>query len=156
MLPADAIVLDLLEPYMSDIAYDFVVSEVEKAGCISGLTNVAALTELVVAKKKFGSRSAAGQYAAQVRWAGQKPEMYAPDAQGNKYRTATMNGEPVQFKVSPATASDAKEGDIISVGSNRVPMTVTSVKPVGDKLVITTTNLNSTSRAETTIAANAG
>lgn len=155
MTEADQIVLNALKPYMSDHAHAIVTSAVEKAGGFRNLTDSVALAELVVAKKRFGSRSAAASYAANVRWQGKKDEMYAPDAEGRKYRTSTMNGIPTQFSVVSASASDAKEGDIVTFGSNRVPTKVESIKPVGDKLVITSRSLNNTDKFETTVRPNA-
>lgn len=155
MNDADKIVIEALQPFMSPFGYANVVTAVEKAGGIKNLTDTVALMELIVAKRKFGSRSAAASYAANVRWQGKKPEMELADSEGNKYRTAKLDGVDTQFKVSAATASDAKEGDIISVGSHRVPTKVQSVKQSGDKLVITAQNLNNTDKVETTIRPNA-
>lgn len=155
MNKADEIVLEALQPYMSPLGYATVVSAVEKAGGFENLTDTAALAELIVAKKRFGSRSAAASYAANVRWQGKKPEMELADSEGNKYRTARLNGVDTQFKVSPASAADAKEGDIISVGSHRVPTRVQSVRQSGDKLVITAQSLENTDKVETTVRPNA-
>jgi len=69
MTTPDELILEALRPFMTDLGYAFVVQEVQKAGSISGLTNSVALAELIKAKQSFGgNRSAAGAYAASIRW----------------------------------------------------------------------------------------
>ena len=151
---ADEIVLKTLQPHMTDYGYAYVVEQVEKAGSIRNLTDVVASMELQMAKRKFGNRSAAGQYAAQVRWSGKRPEMLLPEG-GVSYRSAMVGGKDIQFKIAESTAGSVSSGQIISTGANRVPERVIGIKSQGDRLLITTQKLDSTTRAQTDIAANA-
>jgi hypothetical protein len=151
---SDEIVLEALKPHMTDYGYSYVVQQVEKAGSIREMTDVVATMELVLAKKKFGNRSAAGQYAAQVRWSGKRPEMLLPE-KGVSYRSAMVGGKDMQFSVTESTASAVSSGQIISTGANRVPERVVGIKSQGDRLMITTKKLDSTIRSQTDIAANA-
>lgn len=65
----DQIVLETLKPHMSDFVYAMVVQAVEKAGSIRDLTDKSVMFELAKAKQSFGgNRSAAGAYAASIRW----------------------------------------------------------------------------------------
>jgi hypothetical protein len=151
---ADEIVLKTLQPHMTNYGYEYVVEQVEKAGGIRNLTDVVASMELQMAKRKFGNRSAAGQYAAQVRWSGKRPEMLLPEG-GVSYRSAMVGGKDIQFKVAETTAGSISSGQIISTGANRVPERVVGIKSQGDRLMITTKKLDSTTRSQTDIAANA-
>lgn len=154
MTDPDQIVLEALFPYMTDFGYAYVIQEVQKAGGIRNLTDVVAIWELEVAKKKFGNRSSAGQYAAQVRWQGKKPEMLVPE-EGVSYRSARVGGKDTQFKVTESTAGAVSSGQIITTGANRVPEMVVNVRPQDKKLEITTRSLNSTNRSTTWIMPNA-
>jgi hypothetical protein len=54
---------------MSDFVYAMVIQAVEKAGSIREVTDKSVMFELVKAKQSFGgNRSAAGAYAASIRW----------------------------------------------------------------------------------------
>lgn len=131
MNPADEHVLAALEPYMSDLGAAHVRAAVAKAGGIRELTDATAIAELEMAKRKFSNRSAAGQYAANVRWKGSKTEFYGPGLRGEKVRSATMGKKGAQFEVVPIKASQAKVGDIITSGSNRVPTKVLEINRRG-------------------------
>jgi hypothetical protein len=69
MNQSDIIILESLKPHMSDFVYAMVIQAVEKAGSIREVTDKSVMFELVKAKQSFGgNRSAAGAYAASVRW----------------------------------------------------------------------------------------
>lgn len=131
---ADEQVLAALTPFMSDLGAAHVRQAVVKAGGIRQLTDATAISELEMAKRKFSSRSAAGTYAANVRWRGSREEWLAPDRSGAKARSAIMGTKGAQFEVKPITASRVKVGDIVSSGSNRVPTKVLEITARGDRV----------------------
>ena len=91
---ADFLVLQNLEPHMSPEAYAIACAAVEKAGGIQQLKDVAVIIELEKAKQSFGGdRSAAGRYAAQVRW-------------GKKTETGGGGGEQTATAASPPQTPD--------------------------------------------------
>lgn len=145
MKTADKIILDALAPHMSDLGYAMVVDKIEKAGGITNLTDTVAIAELVLAKKKFGSRSAAGEYAANIRW----KEFHTAGPSGEKYRTETINGVPTQFEVKVTTIGSIKNGDIITTGSNKVPTQVVSIENKDGKTVLNTKKLDGLDRFQT-------
>lgn len=129
VLPADEMILALLTPFMSDLAAEHVRTAVSKAGGIRMLTDATARAELDLAKRKFGNRSAAGTYAANVRWRGSRTEYVAPGPRGEKARTTTLGTKLAQFEVVPIRASQVKVGDIVSSGGDRRPMKVLEIIP---------------------------
>lgn len=110
----DEIVLKALQPYMTDEVYAFVVSEVAKAGGILQVQDVVAVRHLEVAKRAFGSRSAAGQYAANVRWGRSRGTDAKPQTKTESIGV-TVDGKPavVDFEVSDRKAADVKFGDTV-------------------------------------------
>jgi hypothetical protein len=103
MNQSDIIVLESLKPHMSDFVYAMVIQAVEKAGSIREVTDKSVMFELVKAKQSFGgNRSAAGAYAASVRW-GKKTQTESGGA------TATGGGaaaEPEKPRYSSAFNDD--------------------------------------------------
>lgn len=142
MNTADLIVLNALEPYMTDLGYAFVLQEVEKAGGVRQLTNSIAIMELEVAKKKFGSRSAAGRYAAEIRWQGEQKEFLLPNREGIFYRTATIDGKEQQMEVKDTAVTAVKVGDIMSPTENQTPSRVKTIKDDGNRLQMTVVDTN--------------
>lgn len=118
MTPADRLVLDALKPYMSELGYVLVVSKVGKAGSIANLRDSVAIAELEMAKKRFGSRSAAGRYAAEIRWSkGQAGGAVAPKVEGGGggvIEIALVDGKAVEMQVVSKPASEVKIGDLVS------------------------------------------
>lgn len=84
MTPADEIVLKALEPFMSVDAYAYVVQKTTEVGGIRNLTDTTALHQFAKAKQSFGGdKSAAGSYAASIRWSkNKKPESGGASAAG--------------------------------------------------------------------------
>jgi hypothetical protein len=146
MRPADELVLKALQPFMSEMGYNHVVAKTEEAGGIQNLIDVTAVMELEMAKAKFGSRSAAGQYAANIRWR----EYDSAGSSGMKMRTEMVGGVPTRFTVTDTTIGQMSVGDIVTTGSNRVPTRVVSVENRGGGVVLTTQQLNGFNRYETT------
>lgn len=150
MRPADELVLKALQPFMSEMGYNHVVAKTEEAGSIENLIDVTAVMELDMAKAKFGSRSAAGRYAANIRW--QEFDVAGPS--GEKMRTEMVGGVPTRFTVSDTTVGQMKVGDIVTTGSYRIPTKVISIEKKGKDLILTTQQLNGTNRFQTTEQAN--
>lgn len=156
MNAADEIVLKTLEPHMTDYDYAYVVQKVEEAGSVRELTDFSALRQLELAKKTFGgNRSAASSYASNIRWAGKKKEFDSPDREGVKSRTAMMGGIDTQFDVKEIALSDVKTGDIISIGSNRIPQTVTAIGTKDGKIALDTRDLTTDQRFQSVAPAGA-
>lgn len=130
----DRLVLDALKPYMSEMGYALVVSKVGKAGSLANLRDSVAIAELEMAKKRFGSRSEAGRYAAEIRWAkGQAGGAVAPKVEGGGggvVEVAMVNGKAVEFQVVQKPATDVKIGDLISSRSGK-PERVTDIVSIG-------------------------
>jgi hypothetical protein len=143
---ASELVLKALQPYMSELGYVHVVNKIQEAGGIQNLIDVTAVMELEMAKAKFGSRSAAGQYAANIRWR----EYDSAGSSGMKMRTEMVGGVPTRFTVTDTTIGQMSVGDIVTTGSNRVPTRVVSVENRGGGVVLTTQQLNGFNRYETT------
>ena len=95
MNPADEIVLKALEPFMSNDAYAYVVQKTIEAGGIRQLTDTTALHQFAKAKQSFGGdKSAAGAYAASIRWSkNKKPESGGATAAGG----ATAEAEKPRY-----------------------------------------------------------
>jgi hypothetical protein len=129
MNEADKIVLDALKPHMSDLGYAMVVEKVEKAGGIKNLTDTVAIAELEVAKKKFGSRSAAGQYAANIRWGkggagltATRDRAQEPRSGGRSVFDVNVDGKsrPVDFDITHTPISKVKMGSLVLGPNNEV------------------------------------
>jgi hypothetical protein len=131
---------------MSELGYAHVVNKIEEAGSIQNLIDVTALMELEMAKAKFGSRSAAGQYAANIRWR----EYDSAGPSGMKMRTEMVGGVPTRFTVTDTTVGQISVGDTVTTGSYRVPTKVISIEKKGNDLILTTQQLGGTHRYETT------
>lgn len=142
MIPEpDRMVLELLEPLMSDLGYAMVVAKVAEAGSISALTDSVALMELEVAKRKFGSRSEAGRYAAEVRWErGRAPQVrdvdvrmpVRPTNMAGEIRVGVVGGESAEYLVQRVKVGDVKVGDLVSSGWAGNPHRVIEVLPRRD------------------------
>lgn len=154
MNPADEIVLEALEPFMTDDAYAYVVEKTIEAGGIRNLTDPTATRQLDIAKRRFGGdRSAAASYAANARWKGKKEEFMTADINGNKQRTAQMGGVDTQFDVKPIAITDIKTGDIVSLASTKTPQKVTAISIKDGKAEIATQDLSSTNRYNSVVPA---
>lgn len=127
----DRLVLDALKPYMTEVGYVLVMSKVGKAGSIANLRDSVAIAELEMAKRKFGNRSEAGRYAAEIRWAkGQAANsLIAPKVEGGgggEIRVGMQDGQAVEFQVVSKPVGEVIVGDLVSSGDN-TPHKVTDI-----------------------------
>ena len=152
MKTPDEIVLKALKPFMTDDAYAYVIEKTKEAGGIRELTDITALMQLELAKRGFGgNRSAAAAYAADVRWGGKQKEFMTGNKEGVKQRSATIGGVNTQFNVKEIKISDVKTGNIISLGSNRIPQKVTAIGTQNGRTAIATQDLSSNRRFQSVV-----
>lgn len=146
MNEADRLVLELLQPHMSNLGYALVKAKVTEAGGIVNLRDSVALAELELAKRKFGSRTEAARYAAEIRWQKGRAEQFKPqqtthrvypqNAEG-EIRVATLNGKATEFHVTQVAAGNIKVGDMVSSGRGSDPRKVVDIVRIGGPETVT-------------------